>query len=199
MSYLSPFTLILENVHLSNQVYDTMIGDQVFCTALVFGGFIPNMLRSLNMLMRDYFGVCDFHLFYPRYRVSSYQSDASIWLHRPMSNYLKLGAARNVIYLPSLYAMLKRANHHPFHQSCDILKNFIKDKDVPDAAVAKADKDELPRDIARKIAPDWPRDPAPAAQGGYTVHDGFIFQNISNPDPVCIFSKDSMHQTYEKL
>ena len=182
-----------------SQVYDTMIADQVFCTTQVYGGFIPNMFRSLNMLMRDYFGVCDFHLFYPRYRVTHYQSDAAVWLHRPLSNYLKLGAARNCLYLLPLHDMLKKANLLPFHQSVDVLKNYIKDKDDPEAAAAKADMDELPSDIPRKIAPDWIQDPAPAAHGGYTVDEEFIFQNISNPDPVCIFSKDSMHQTYEKL
>ena len=49
-------------------MYDTMVGDQVFLNQQVFEGFLPSNFRSLSTVLRDYLGIEDYHIFYPRYR-----------------------------------------------------------------------------------------------------------------------------------
>jgi len=173
-------------------VFDTMIADQVFCTNMVFGGFIPGFYRSLSMILRDYLGIEDYHIFYPRYRRDSYEKDMTVWDLRPMSEYLVLGAARNCLYLPALQKMIRKGTLLPFHYSVNILKNCIKVQDGPDAAASTSNIQDLPKRIPENM-PDWIQDETAAKE--YLIRDGFIYQNISNPDPFCIFSKDSMHQS----
>jgi len=175
-----------------NNFYDTMIADQVFCTQMVFGGFVPGFYRSLSMILRNYLGIEDYHIFYPRYRRDSYEKDMAVWYLRPISEYLLLGAARNCLYLPALYKIIRKGTLLPFHYSVNILKNCIKVQDTPDAAASASNIQDLPKRIPENL-PDWIQDEGATKE--YSIKDEFIFQNMSNPDPFCVFSKDSMHQS----
>ena len=181
------------DIKLTN-VFDTMIGDIVFLNQYAFGGFLPAFNRSLSTVLRDYLGIEDFHIFYPRYRRTHLAEDSAVWVERPSSISLLLGAARNCLYLPALYRIVRKGTLLPFHHSCHVLKNFIKTRDAPDAARAQLEMDELPRDVYENL-PDWIQDTKAKVGKFYPIFGNFIAQNVSNPDPLCIFSKDSMHQS----
>ena len=177
-----------------NNVFDTMIGDIVFLNQYAFGGFLPAFNRSLSMVLRDYLGIEDFHIFYPRYRRTHLAKDSTVWEARPASNSLLLGAARNCLYLQALFQIVRKGTLLPFHHSCQVLKNFIKTRDAPDAARAQLEMDDLPKDLYENL-PDWVQDTKAKVGKFYPIFGNFIAQNVSNPDPLCIFSKDSMHQS----
>ena len=73
-----------------------------------FSGFVPGFYRSLSMILRNYLGIEDYHIFYPRYRCDSYEKDIAVWYLRPISEYLLLGASRNCLYLPALYKIIRK-------------------------------------------------------------------------------------------
>ena len=174
------------------KVYDTMIGDVVFCNQNVYRGFLPAYNRSLVSLLRNYLGIEDFHIFYPRYRRTHLNEDSEVWMQRPSSEYLLLGAARNCLYLQSLFKIIRKGNFLAFHQSCAVLKDSIKSKDAPDAVQAYADIEQVPKDVL-SVFPNWEQD---SNLNKISPIDGkYIHQNISNQDPLLIFSKDSMHQS----
>jgi len=65
-------------------------------------------------------------------------------------------------------------------------------QDTPDAAASASNIQDLPKRIPENL-PDWIQDEGATKE--YSIKDEFIFQNMSNPDPFCVFSKDSMHQS----
>ena len=91
-------------------MYDTMVGDQVFLSQQVYEGFLPSNFRSLSSALRDYLGIEDYHIFYPRYRRTHLVQDTSVWEARPASHCLLLGAARNCLYLQALYGVVRNSD-----------------------------------------------------------------------------------------
>ena len=184
------------------RVYDTMIGDHVFCNQFCSGGFLPANFRSLPLLLRDYLGIEDFHIFYPRVRRTHLDQDSAVWEQRPSSDYLLLGAARNCLYLLPLSSLVRKAHFLPFHHSVDILQRSIRDQDDPDSVRALANLSLLPPELPR-VLPDWEQrsvqDPDTGARLARHTRDPVTGQvvhpNTANPDPLCIFSRDSMHQS----
>ena len=173
-------------------MYDTMVGDQVFLNQQVFEGFLPSNFRSLSTVLRDYLGIEDYHIFYPRYRRTHMEQDTSVWKARPASQCLLLGAARNCLYLQALYGVVRKGTLLPFHQAVSVLQSCIRDQDDPDAQQSLAGLDRLPGKLTAAL-PDWERDQKKWSSLPLDVP--YIHSNASNPDPLCIFSKDSMHQS----
>ena len=183
-------------------IYDTMVGDHVFCNQVCHDGFLPANFRSLPLLLRDYLGVEDDHIFYPRLRRTQLDQDSAVWEQRPSSDTLLLGAARNCLYLLPLSALVRKAHFLPFHHSVDILQRSIRDQDDPDSVRALANLRLLPPELPR-VLPDWEQrsvqDPDTGARLTRHTRDPVTGQvvhpNTANPDPLCIFSRDSMHQS----
>ena len=173
-------------------MYDTMVGDQVLLNQQVFEGFLPSNFRSLSTLLRDYLGIEDYHIFYPRYRRTHLEQDTSVWETRPASQCLLLGAARNCLYLQALYGVVRKGTLLPFHQAVSVLQSCIRDQDDPDAQQSLAGLDSLPGKLTAAL-PDWERDQNKWSSLPLDVP--FLHGNTSNPDPLCIFSKDSMHMS----
>ena len=173
-------------------VYDTMVGDFVFCNQFCYGGYLPANFRSLSLLLRDYLGIEDFHIFYPRYRRTHMDQDSQVWVTRPASDYLLLGAARNCLYLLSLYNIIRKGNLLPFHQSVNILQRCVRDQDDPDAMISLAESHQVPATLTACL-PDWDQGRGPTGRH-YPLLGQVVHVNIGNPDPLLIFSKDSMHQ-----
>ena len=65
-------------------VWDTMAADMVFVTATVQFGLLPRYTRSQAHLLRDYLGVDDLHLAFPRYRRAHLSADLARWRERPL-------------------------------------------------------------------------------------------------------------------
>ena len=173
-------------------VYDTMVGDYVFCNQFCYGGYLPANFRSLSLLLRDYLGIEDFHIFYPRYRRTHLDQDSKVWEARPSSDYLLLGAARNCLYLISLYNIVRKGNLLPFHHAVNILQRCVRNQDDPDAMKSLAEPSQLP-DTLPGCLPDWDQSNGPTGRH-YPVLGQVVHVNTANPDPLLIFSKDSMHQ-----
>ena len=175
-------------------LYDTMVGDQVFLNQQVYEGFLPSNFRSLSSVLRDYLGIEDYHIFYPRYRRIHLEQDSSVWETRPASQCLLLGAARNCLYLQALYGVVRKGTLLPFHQAVSVLQSCIRDQDDPDAQQSLAGLDSLPGKLTAAL-PDWERDQNKWSSLHIPLDMPFIHGNTSNPDPLCIFSKDSMHMS----
>ena len=120
------------------------------------------------------------------------EQDTSVWEARPASHCLLLGAARNCLYLQALYGVVRKATLLPFHQAVGVLHGCVREQDNPDALQSLRRLDSLPDKLLAAL-PDWERDQAKWRSLPLDVP--FIHPNTSNPDPLCIFSKDSMHQS----
>ena len=96
------------SVTLSN-VWDTMAGDMVFSTQHVYDGFVPQYIRSLAHLLKNYLGIADNKIYFPQYIRSHLAYDSNIWQSRPPPTHLVLGAARNTLYLLALYKVVRAA------------------------------------------------------------------------------------------
>jgi len=176
-----------------NSVWDTMAGDMVFSTQHVYDGFIPQYARSLPHLLKDYLGIADDKIFFPRYRRTHLAHDSSVWKTRPLPKHLVLGAARNTLYLLALYKVVKGATLLPFERAVHILVNHVREKDDPDADHLAFETKQLPNRVTG-VLPEWRQDKDKAEDRGLFIDTPFIHQNVGNPDPILIFSKDSMHQ-----
>ena len=89
----------------------------------------------------------------------------------------------------------------------------MRDADDPDAARLSVESHQVPRAVS-SVLPDWdqvkltrcdhlnePRDQEMGRRklGQYFLVEGnFVHYNVGNPDPVLIYSKDSMHQVRHK-
>ena len=175
-------------------VWDTMAGDLVIHADWVHRGFLSRYTRSLAHLVIDYLGVRDDHFSFPRYRRARLAVDQAGWVQRPLSPHLELEAARGVLYLPSLYSVVRAATMQPFHRAVAILNTHVRDKDDPDAASLAFETHLIPGRL-RGVMPSWERDqPARKLQEkGFLVEGDFVHNNVGNPDPVLVFSRDSMH------
>jgi len=180
------------NISLTN-VWDTMAGDMVFSTQYIYDGFVPQYARSLPHLLKDYLGIADDKIYFPRYRRSHLAYDSSIWKIRPLPSHLVLGAARNTLYLIALYKVVRAATLLSFDRAVHILNTHVREKDDPDADHMAFESRLLPSRV-RGVLPDWRQDREKLEDKGLFIDDHFIHQNVGNPDPVLIFSKDSMHQ-----
>ena len=70
----------------------------------------------------------------------------------------------------------------------------MRDADDPDAASMVAEAHLVPRAL-RSLLPHWDPEVGRRKLGQYFLVEGnFIHYNVGNPDPVLIYSKDSMHQ-----
>jgi len=174
-------------------IWDTMAGDIVFTTQFVYDGFIPQYVRSLSHLLKDYIGIADSHIYFPRYRRSHLAYDSSIWKGRPLPDHLMLGGARNVLYLLALYKVVRKATLLPFERAVHILNTHVRDSDDPDADRMAFETSLLPSRV-RGVLPEWRQDRKLLEDRGLFIDGHFIHQTVGNPDPVLIFSKDSMHQ-----
>ena len=70
----------------------------------------------------------------------------------------------------------------------------MRDADDPDAASMVAEAHLVPRAL-RSLLPHWDPEVGRRKLGQHFLVEGtFIHYNVGNPDPVLIYSKDSMHQ-----
>ena len=93
-------------------------------------------------------------------------------------------------------------------------KGQVRDADDPDAERLSVESHQVPRSVS-SVLPDWdqvvkltrsdhlnePRDQEMGRRklGQYfLVESNFVHYNVGNPDPVLIYSKDSMHQVRHK-
>lgn len=169
-------------------IMDTMAADLVFCSEYVFGKQIPKYFRSLPRLLVDYLGIATSHIFFPRYRRTQLASDSSVWVTRPAADHLVLGAARNCLYLLPLYNQIRRGNMLKFHLANRSLSSSLRDKSDPEAA--RVNLKFVPKEFSQIF---HCRKNNIARRN--KLQGNFVHQSISNTDPLCIFSKDSMHQT----
>ena len=175
-------------------VWDTMAADMVFVTATVQFGLLPRYTRSQAHLLRDYLGVDDLHLAFPRYRRAHLSADLARWRERPLPEHLLLIAAREVLYLPCLHALVRAATLQPFHRAVALLNSGVRDRDAPDAAAAAGEAHQVPAAVLAEL-PTWDSEAGARRLDKIFLVDGdFVHNNVGNPDPVLIFSKDSMHQ-----
>jgi len=181
------------NVRLTG-VYDTMAGDMVYISTNLLFGLLPRYTRSQAHLVRDYLGVQDEEIAFPRYRRAGLAEEQEAWRQRPLADHLLLLAARGVLYLPALYAFIRAANLQPFHQAVALLNSQVRDADDPDAARLSVESHQVPRAVS-SVLPDWDQEMGRRKLGQYFLVEGnFVHYNVGNPDPVLIYSKDSMHQ-----
>ena len=168
-------------------VIDTMASDLVFCSQHVFGGHIPKYYRSLPRLLMDYLGISHSHIFFPRYRRTHLAEDSHTWIIRPALDHLVLGAARNCLYLIPLHHQLRVGNMLSLNLATNILLASIRDKNDPEAD--RVNLADLPEEFSQLLRNDTPR-------RKLKIQDNiFVHQSIHNSDPLCVFSKDCMHQT----
>ena len=75
----------------------------------------------------------------------------------------------------------------------------MRDADDPDAASMVAEAQLVPRAL-RSLLPHSDSEFGRRKLGQYFLVEGnFIHYNVGNPDPVLIYSKDSMHQVRHNL
>eukprot|EP00092_Neocalanus_flemingeri_P013813 GFUD01014899.1.p1 GENE.GFUD01014899.1~~GFUD01014899.1.p1 ORF type:complete len:196 (-),score=51.45 GFUD01014899.1:46-633(-) len=165
----------------------------LFSTQYVYDGFIPRYARSLAHLLKDYLGIADSDIYFPRYRRTHLAYDSSIWKARPLPNHLVLGAARNTLYMLALYKVVRAATLLSFDRAVHILNTHVREKDDPDADHMAFETRILPSRV-KGVLPEWRQDKEKLEDRGLFIDEHFIHQNVGNPDPVLIFSKDSMHQ-----
>ena len=91
-------------------VFDTMAGDMVYISNNLLFGLLPRYTRSQSHLIRDYLGVEDDQIAFPRYRRAKLAEEQEVWRTRPLAQNLQLLAARGVLnifleyfYYPWLY------------------------------------------------------------------------------------------------
>jgi len=179
-------------INLEN-VWDTLAGDLVFANQHIFSGFVPKFGRCLGGLLRDYLGVEDKDIFYPRQRRTHLDEDSSIWMQRPLPPHLLIGAARTALYLPELYNIVKKASMFSFHQMTDVLINCVAEKeDDYEAEKLSFRTDTLPTRALQSL-PDWSFDSKMIEENGGHISGGEIYQYVGNPDPGLIYGKDSLH------
>ena len=88
------------NVRLAG-VFDTMAGDMVYISNNLLFGLLPRYTRSQSHLVRDYLGVEDDQIAFPRYRRAKLSEEHEVWRARPLAQNLQLLAARGALHLPS--------------------------------------------------------------------------------------------------
>ena len=159
---------------------DTMIADLTYCSQRVHDGFIPATYRSLQVCLKQYLGVADHHIFFPRYRLAYRDQDTMIWESRPLPQHLVVGAARNCLYLLPLFRIINKGLMTGLH--C-IMRRINKSEGRQEVEVG----DLLPQWKMRQS-----RQPSE-----YTVDGDYVHPNVASVDPHCVFSKDSVHQTFQ--
>ena len=81
----------------------------------------------------------------------------------------------------------------------DDCEHQVRDADDPDAASMVAEAHLVPRAV-RSLLPNWDPEVGRRKLSQYFLVEGnFIHYNVGNPDPVLIYSKDSMHQVWHYL
>ena len=175
-------------------VWDLLVGDTVFKTSSLQAGLLPRYTRSLAHLLKDYLGLPDTFLPFPRYRRSQLATDLSAaWDQRPLPPHLLLTAAGGVIYLPALYRMVRSATLLSFNRAVAFLNSQVRDSEAPDAGA------RVPPSLLRELEAWGEVGSAGRLQGrGLMVQGGWVHNNVGNPDPLLIFSKDCMHQVPPK-
>ena len=81
-------------------VYDTMAGDMVYISNNLLFSLLPRYTRSQAHLVRDYLGVEDDQIAFPRYRRARLSEEQRVWRTRPLAHNLQLLAARGNLLLP---------------------------------------------------------------------------------------------------
>ena len=89
------------NVRLAG-VFDTMAGDMVYISNNLLFGLLPRYTRSQSHLVRDYLGVEDDQIAFPRYRRARLSEEQEVWRARPLAQNLQLLAARGLLCLQAL-------------------------------------------------------------------------------------------------
>jgi len=145
------YDVTLENV------FDTLSADVVFRNSWsVNKEVIQRYTRTLPQMAKDYLGVADSHLFFPKYRNSKLKEDTSIWRQRPLPKHLILGVARKTIYLLPLQPICRDAVELPFRRGVSVLLSCVRDADEPDAAAMVHDNQSsvLPPQIRNVLIKD---------------------------------------------
>jgi hypothetical protein len=181
-------------------VWDLLVGDTVFLTSSLQVGLLPRYTRSLAHLLKDYLGLPDTFLPFPRYRRSQLATDlGAAWDQRPLPPHLLLTAARGVLYLPALYRMVRGATLLSFNRAVAFLNSQVRDSVAPDAASLACEGARVPPSLLRELDAWGEVGSGGRLQGrGLMVQGDWVHNNVGNPDPLLIFSKDCMHQVPPK-
>jgi hypothetical protein len=175
--------------------WDLLAADTAFLSAWVLHGLLPRYTRAQAHLLRDYLGVQDADIAFPRYRRAQLAGDQAVWRTRPLPPHLELVAARGVLYLPSLHSVLRAATLQPFHRAVALLNSHVRDSDDPDAAALATETHLVPGRV-RGVLPGRRQDEGGRrmlASKGFQLEGNYVHNNVGNPDPLLIYSKDSMH------
>jgi len=140
------YDVTLENV------FDTLSADIVFhLNWSVHKGYIQKYARALPHMAKEYLGVKDSDLFFPKVRKSRLKEDTSIWRQRPLPKHLVLGAVRKTIYLLPLQPICRDAVQLPFRRGVSALLSCVRDADEPDAAAMVHETGILPSQIRNVV------------------------------------------------
>ena len=181
----------LYGVRLAN-VYDTLVSHALFMTTALYAGFLPTNAHSVANLARAYLGISGTCLFYPHYRADRIAEDSAIWMERPLSDTLLVGAARNVMYLLDLQRATRQCMNSHFVRGVECFLRSTRDADDHDAAYANLSA--FPRDFAGCL-PDWRPVEHRAAKWGVVERDKRrVHNSVGQMDPNIVFSRDVMHQ-----
>ena len=174
-------------------VYDTLVAHVFFMTTALFAGYLPTNMHSVANLARAYLGISGTCLFFPHFRVDKIGEDSSIWMERPLTNTLLVGAVRNVMYLLDLQRATRQCMNSHFVRGVECFLSCTRDSDDHDAAYANLST--LPRDFVNCL-PDWRPNEYKASRWGVVERDKRrVHNSVGQMDPNIVFSRDVMHQS----
>ena len=181
----------LYDIKMAN-VYDTLVSHALFMTTALYAGYLPTNAHSLTNLARAFLGISSTCLFHPHYRADRISDDSNIWMERPLSNTLLVGAARNVMYLLDLQRATRQCMNSHFVRGVECFLRSTRDADDHDAAYANLSA--LPREFVGCL-PDWRPMEHKAAKWGVVERDKRrVHNSVGQMDPNIVFSRDVMHQ-----
>ena len=181
----------LYDIKMAN-VYDTLVSHALFMTTALYAGYLPTNAHSVTNLARAYLGISGTCLFHPHYRADRIREDSNIWIERPLSNTLLVGAARNVMYLLDLQRATRQCMNSHFVRGVECFLRSTRDADDHDAAYANLSA--FPRDFVNCL-PNWRPMEHKAAKWGVVERDKRrVHNSVGQMDPNIVFSRDVMHQ-----
>ena len=181
----------LYDIRLAN-VYDTLVSHALFMTTALYAGYLPTNAHSMTNLARAYLGISGTCLFHPHYRADRISEDSNIWMERPLSNTLLVGATRNVMYLLDLQRATRQCMNSHFVKGVECFLRSTRDADDHDAAYANLSA--FPKGFVGCL-PDWRPMEHKAAKWGVVERDKRrVHNSVGQMDPNIVFSRDVMHQ-----
>jgi len=140
------YGLELENV------FDTLAGHVVFSNWVAKSDH--RLAKPLDQTIRDYLGVPDEHLHTTHSSSSTLKAETSVWLGRPLTDQMLLGAARNCMYLLSLARIMERAIQLPMEMAVKALMSSSTTTDNETARQMVLTPQYMPREVQSSL-PVW--------------------------------------------